>query len=159
MRYNSRYSSVKFDRFWSQLELPNCTKGHTLAGRSITDTNLVGCVLNLHTVVSQGFLEREPERLKIRVTQLRLAISEPQGDILQALILLGVAMFITWSTMSDLDMTLKIWLWGSSVFSYLHWGVLLNRLVMLELWRMQSSPSLPSLPVQIWSGVVEPYKV
>ena len=30
---------------------------------------------------------------------------------------------------------------------------------MLELWGMQSTPSLPSLPGQLWSGVVAPKKV
>ena len=30
---------------------------------------------------------------------------------------------------------------------------------MLELWGMQSTPSLPSLPGQLWLGVVEPDRV
>ena len=34
----------------------------------------------------------------------------------------------------------------------------LNNL-MLELWRMQSTPSLPSLPGLLWSGVVAPNRV
>ena len=31
--------------------------------------------------------------------------------------------------------------------------------VMLELWGMQSTPSLPSLPGPLWPGVVVPYRV
>ncbi len=30
---------------------------------------------------------------------------------------------------------------------------------MLELWRIQSTPSLPSLPGSLWPGVVAPDKV
>ena len=30
---------------------------------------------------------------------------------------------------------------------------------MLELWGMQSTPSLPSLPGPLWPGVVEPDRV
>ena len=30
---------------------------------------------------------------------------------------------------------------------------------MLELWRMQSTPSLPSLPGPLWPGVVVPDRV
>ena len=30
---------------------------------------------------------------------------------------------------------------------------------MLELWGMQSTPSLPSLPVHLWPGVVAPDRV
>ena len=31
--------------------------------------------------------------------------------------------------------------------------------VMLELWKMQSNPSLPSLPSPLWLGVVTPDRV
>ena len=31
--------------------------------------------------------------------------------------------------------------------------------VMLELWGMQSTPSLPSLPGPLWSGVVAPERI
>ena len=30
---------------------------------------------------------------------------------------------------------------------------------MLELWRMQSTPSLPSLPGPLWSGMIAPDRV
>ena len=32
-------------------------------------------------------------------------------------------------------------------------------LVMMELWGMQSTPSLPSLPCPLWSGVIAPNRV
>ena len=31
--------------------------------------------------------------------------------------------------------------------------------VMLELWEMQGTPSLPSLPIPLWPGVVAPDRV
>ena len=57
--------------------LPNCNnpvEGHTSTGCGICSTDLFGCVTSLDTVLSRGWLTREPRRPRLIFLELQRAV-------------------------------------------------------------------------------------